>query len=326
MLWRMNARRLLLVVLVASACAATGGTGSAGAAARPIPTLVPDTQLTGAGAFMGPVHTVGVNGVRLGYRQFGSGPDLLMVTGDTAPMSLWMPYLLQPLARAFRVTIFDNRGMGYSTDDPAVRLSVPLMARDTAGLIAALGLRDTTVVGWSMGGEIAITMAALHITGAAALGRIVSSGGDAGSSHTVQPPPGLLGQLADPATSTAAALQLMFPPSPAGQAAQSRFVAGFLAVPQETPSAEILRRQQDAEIAFYRSRRVWNRLGAIRVPTLITNGELDPGVPVANARALARRIPGARLSIYAGASHGMMFQNASKFAAEVRRFARSTTR
>ena len=61
------------------------------------------------------MYTVPVDGIRLGYRQFGRGPDLLMVTGDTAAMSLWTPYLLQPLSEHFRVTIFDNRGVGYST-------------------------------------------------------------------------------------------------------------------------------------------------------------------------------------------------------------------
>jgi pimeloyl-ACP methyl ester carboxylesterase len=102
---------------------------------------------------------VPVHGIRLGYRQFGHGSDLLMITGDTASMSLWMPYLLNPLARSFRVTIFDNRGVGYSTDDLHQRMSVPLMASDTIGLIKALGLKRPTLVGWSMGGEIGITMA-----------------------------------------------------------------------------------------------------------------------------------------------------------------------
>jgi pimeloyl-ACP methyl ester carboxylesterase len=125
--------------------------------------------------------------VKLGDRQFGTGPDLVLISGDTAPMSLWTTYLLEPLARSFQVTIFDNRGMGYSTDDTSVGLSVELMARDTAGLIAALGLHDATLVGWSMGGEIALTMAALDI-GTADVGRIVSSGGDAGSPNTIQPP------------------------------------------------------------------------------------------------------------------------------------------
>ena len=73
-----------------------------------------------------------------------------MVTGDTAAMTLWMPYLLQPLSEHFRVTIFDNRGVGYSTDNLAVKF-MPLMARDTAGLIRALALKRTTLAGWSMG-------------------------------------------------------------------------------------------------------------------------------------------------------------------------------
>jgi pimeloyl-ACP methyl ester carboxylesterase len=300
--------------------AVAAGLPSSAGAERPVPTLVPDTQLTGAGAFMGPVHTVPVNGVTLGYRRFGTGPDLLLITGDTAPMSLWMPYMLEPLARSFRVTIFDNRGMGYSTDDRSRPLSVPLMARDTAGLMAALGLRDTTVAGWSMGGEIAITMAALHL-GTDRLGRIVTSGGDAGSRHTVPPPGDLIAELADPQTSTDAALKLMFPDTRAGRAAQQRFVAAFVATPQETPSRQILARQARAEQAFLRTNLVWDRLDRIRVPALITNGALDPGVPVINARRLARRIPGARLSVYRGASHGMMFQDAGRFARDVARFA-----
>lgn len=109
------------------------------------------------------------------------------VPNSTAPMSLWTTYLLQPLAAHFRVTIFDNRGGGYSSDDTSVPLSVPLMARDTAALITQLGVRTPTVAGWSMGGEIAITMAALHL---GSIGRIVSSGGDAGSTNTIHPPPG----------------------------------------------------------------------------------------------------------------------------------------
>lgn len=308
------------VAAALTALAVMAAVPSTAAADRPAPTVVPGTRLTGAGAFMGPVRTVPVNGVELGYRRFGRGPDLLMVTGDTAPMSLWMPYLLEPLARSFRVTIFDNRGMGYSTDDPSRPLTVPLMARDTAGLMAALGLRDTTVVGWSMGGEIAITMAALRL-GGDRLGRIVTSGGDAGSRHTVPPPEGLIEQLANPQTGTEAALKLMFPATKAGRAAQQRFVDAYLAMPQETPSQQILDRQARAENAFLRTDLVWDRLHRIRVPALITNGALDPGVPVVNARRLARRIPGARLSIYRGASHGMMFQDVERFAREVARFA-----
>jgi pimeloyl-ACP methyl ester carboxylesterase len=171
-----------------------------------------------------------------------------------------------------------------------------------------------------MGGEIALTIAALRL---AKIGRVVSSGGDAGSRHTIPPPPGLITELANPDNYTAA-LELMFPDTPAGQAAQGRFVENFVTIPQEQVSATTLKRQAKAEDRFLQSNLVWDRLHRIRVPVLITNGALDPGVPVKNAHRLTRRIDGARLSIYAGASHGMMFQDAGRFAAQVARFAGRT--
>ena len=177
----------LLVVLVGLASAVS----AAGAAMEPVevvgqeaPKLVPHSKLPGAGAFEGPVQTLAVNGIEIGYRQFGHGPDLIMVTGDTAPMSLWLPYLLHPLAQNFSVTIFDNRGVGYTTDDLSRPITVPLMARDTGELIEALGLVRPTLVGWSMGGEIGLTLAEQK---PAVLGALVSTGGDAGSSHTAPP-------------------------------------------------------------------------------------------------------------------------------------------
>ncbi|HEY5333213.1 MAG TPA: alpha/beta hydrolase, partial [Solirubrobacterales bacterium] len=173
------------------------------------PKLVPHSTLPGAGAFEGPVRTLPVDGIEIGYRQFGHGPDLIMVEGDTAPMSLWLPYLLHPLAAHFTVTIFDNRGVGYTSDDLSRPLIVPLMARDTSGLIEALGLVKPTLVGWSMGGEIGLTLAGQK---PALLGALVSTGGDAGSSHTVPPPPGLIRKLADPKAGPKVFLELLFPP------------------------------------------------------------------------------------------------------------------
>jgi 3-oxoadipate enol-lactonase len=45
------------------------------------------------------------------------------------------------------------------------------------------------------------------------------------------------------------------------------------------------------------------RLGEIRVPTLVMTGEVDVSAPVARARAMAERIPGAVLHVVAGAPH-----------------------
>ena len=116
-------------------------------------------------------------------------------------------------------------------------------------------------------------------------------------------------------------LRLLFPPTAAGEAASGRFVHGFVSVPQERVSRRTLRRQEGAEQSFLRYRKVWDALGTIRIPVLVTNGALDRGVPPTNARRLHARIPGSKLAIYAGAAHGMLFQDAARFAAEISRFA-----
>jgi pimeloyl-ACP methyl ester carboxylesterase len=180
------------------------------------------------------------------------------------------------------VTIFDNRGVGYSSDDLSRPITVPLMARDTAGLIEGLGLVDPTLVGWSMGGEIGLTLA--------------------------EQKPSLLGALVT-----------------TGGAATARFVRGFESVPQEKVSPRTLKRQEAAEEAFLRYSGTWRGLGSIKTPTLLTNGALDPGVPPINARRIQARVGGSSLAIYAGAAHGMLFQDAERFAAEIVKFSRRVT-
>lgn len=317
-------RRIGLALCLAALLAALVATPASGETMAPVdvvgqaaPKLVPHSKLPGAGAFEGPVHRLAVNGIEIGYRQFGRGPDLIMVTGDTAPMSLWLPYLLHPLAKNFTVTIFDNRGVGYTTDDLSRPITVPLMARDTGQLIEALGLVKPTLVGWSMGGEIGLTLAEQQPS---LLGALVTTGGDAGSSHTVPPPPGLVRELADPTTGDEVFLELLFPSTPAGGAATARFIHGYESVPQEKVSPRTLKRQEAAEEAFLRYDGTWRGLAGIRTPTLITNGALDRGVPPINARRIHAKIPGSSLSIYAGTAHGMAFQDAERFAAQVARF------
>ena len=55
-------------------------------------------------------------------------------------------------------------------------------------------------------------------------------------------------------------------------------------MPQEPVSTVTLKRQARAAKAFLRYPRVWNALDRISMPVLVTNGELDQGVPVRNAR------------------------------------------
>ena len=133
------------IVVAATGC---GGGSTKSTAVRPrestttvAPVTVPNGELTGAGAFEGPLLKVPVaTGIQLAYRRFGAGPPLLLLTGSTTAMTIWTPSLLQALARHFRVTIVDYRGVGASTDD-AAPMTVPLLAHDTSAFMEAVGLR-----------------------------------------------------------------------------------------------------------------------------------------------------------------------------------------
>ena len=310
---RVRATAMLLSLLAALAL----GVNASAAAAAPPGKLVAGSKLKGAGAFMGPVRTLPANGIRIGYRQFGHGPDLLMITGDTAPMTLWLPYLLHPLAQHFTVTIFDNRGVGYSTDDLSQRMTIPLMARDTAALIGALEMEKPTVLGWSMGGEIGLALAEQSPE---LVGAMVTSGANAGSRHSKQPGGELLRKIAHP-SGPDFLLHSLFPSTPAGGKAAGRFGRAYVSLQQENVSQRTLDRQEAAEDAFATYPKTWAGLPSITTPLLITNGALDRLNPVVNAHRLHARVPGSQLAIYSGAGHGMMYQDADRFVAEVVEFA-----
>ncbi|TFH04758.1 MAG: alpha/beta hydrolase [Methanosarcina sp.] len=105
-----------------------------------------------------PVKYVSVNGVELGYREFGSGEPLLLIMGFGGTMDIWNETFVWELAQDYRVITFDNRGMGYSSDNEE-NYSLELFASDTAGLLEALGILKASVFGTSMGASIAQELA-----------------------------------------------------------------------------------------------------------------------------------------------------------------------
>jgi len=289
--------------------------GRDGRGTRPVPSAPLAGSTPAAPAdLVGPVRTVEVNGVRLGYRQFGTGRPLLLVMGRNGTMSMWGYALPRALAAAgFRVTMFDNRGVGHSTDDTSRPLTMQLMADDTVALASALRLDHPTVVGWSMGGEIALTAAVRH---PGRFGAVVTSGSDAGGPHYVAGDPADDAVLADPDASPADMLRLLFPdPSSPGT---GDFLKGLGLYPDPALSEAIQARQTDAEEAWVADPSTWDGLASIREPVVLTNGTGDLLTVPANAGLVAGRIPGARVEIFDGLGHGMLFDDVERFVEVVR--------
>lgn len=138
--------------------------------------------------------------VALEYESFGNpaDPPIILVMGLGMQMIMWPERLCEMLAeKGFHVVRFDNRDVGLSThlthlgvpNIPVATLKyllrLPLkapyliedMARDTAALMDALGIRRAHLVGASMGGMIAQNLAALAPAKVASLTSIMSTTG-----------------------------------------------------------------------------------------------------------------------------------------------------
>jgi pimeloyl-ACP methyl ester carboxylesterase len=99
-----------------------------------------------------------LNGVSLAYQQMGEGPDLVLVHGLAASRAFWFLHYAMPLARHFRVTLFDLRGHGYS-GVPESGYDAVTMSGDLAALLDHLDIRSCALVGHSYGGSVALEYA-----------------------------------------------------------------------------------------------------------------------------------------------------------------------
>jgi pimeloyl-ACP methyl ester carboxylesterase len=99
-----------------------------------------------------------VQGVQIVFRTVGKGPPLLVLNGFAATSADWDPCFIDRLASRHKLILLNNRGIGGSTDD-GQSFDIAKLASDAAHVIETLRFERTSVMGWSMGGFIAQTLA-----------------------------------------------------------------------------------------------------------------------------------------------------------------------
>lgn len=114
---------------------------------------------------------VDVDGQRLHVRDQGSGPPLLLIHGLGGNLAHFNFGACAELAQRFRVVAVDRPGSGYSPRAADAPADLSSQARVLARLIEVLELERPTVVGHSLGGAAALTLAVEHpqLVGALAL-------------------------------------------------------------------------------------------------------------------------------------------------------------
>lgn len=103
---------------------------------------------------------VAVNGVELYYEIHGEGSPLVMLHGGVNPSDMFGAPLAA-MAEGHQVIAVHMRGHGFSTD-ANVPWSSELMADDVAALLGELGIPKADVMGWSLGGGVALQTAIRH--------------------------------------------------------------------------------------------------------------------------------------------------------------------
>jgi len=261
--------------------------------------------------------------VELCYETFGDpeAPAMLLTMGLATQMLGWHEDLCAALAdRGFHVIRFDNRDVGRSRhmngavpsvyqllrrDKRAASYTLEDMASDGAGLLDHLEIEAAHVVGASMGGMIAQTMAARHPDRVLSL---VSWMSNTGSRWSGQPSP-----LIWP---------ILIKPPPRGR---EQYMEHAVRVFSKIGSPEFERDNEDLRriagmsydrglnpaagarqlAAIIHSGDRTPLLRTITAPTLVIHGSKDRMVPASGGRATARAIPGARLLIVKGMGHDM---------------------
>lgn len=269
------------------------------------------------------------NGITIEAETFGNAthPAMVLIMGLGCQLVVWPLALCEALAAAgFYVVRFDNRDIGLSEKikgarDPkfftnilrswlGLKVHAPYrladMAKDTVGLMDALGIKHAHIVGLSMGGMIAQTLALDHAERCLSLTSIMSSSNNPrlpSASFKVQkrlvrrPKSRERMALIDHGAET---WMVLASPHAIASEAERRALATLSVDRSIYPRGYI-----HQLLAILASGSRHKRLSGITVPTLVIHGEDDPLVPVAAGYEQAKLIPGARLEVLKHMGHDL---------------------
>jgi pimeloyl-ACP methyl ester carboxylesterase len=262
-------------------------------------------------------------GISLAYEELGdAGADpLVLIAGLGQQLHSWPTAFCEQLAvRGYRVVRFDNRDAGRSTHMrfrpprpaaiiarrwPARQYDLTDLAADTVGLLDALGYDDAHLVGASMGGMIAQTVAARFPRRARTLTSIMST---TGARRVGRPALSTWRLMAarPPTTREAAvekAIRMFRHIGSHGFPFDEAWVREHAGLAWDRdPSRAGVGRQL---AAIFRSGDRTAQLRAINAPTLVIHGDRDRMVNPTGGAATVRAIAGARLETIRGMGHDL---------------------
>jgi pimeloyl-ACP methyl ester carboxylesterase len=285
------------------------------------------SKTTTASNITAPTKFLEAKGETYAYRRFGQGAGrpLLFLQHFTGTLDNWDYAVIDALASGREIILFDNAGIGRSTGK--VPQTIAGMAEHAFAFLDGLGLTNCDVLGFSLGGMVALQMAQDRPS---VFGKmiLVGTGPRGGEDIMHLEKPSLAKYLQDPKLQGYAVLRkLFFAATETSQTAGEAFIGRLTERKQDLdpPSGPEVAANQ---IAAFRE---WEQirgerfadLRSIRQPTLVVNGVHDEMIPVTNSYLLVENLPNAVLLIYPDAGHGSLFQYHESFARHARAFLES---
>ncbi|MCP2270999.1 Pimeloyl-ACP methyl ester carboxylesterase [Actinokineospora diospyrosa] len=268
------------------------------------------------------MRDVGPAGITVAFERFGdpADPPVLLLMGGGAQMINWPEgFCAELVARGLHVVRFDNRDTGRSSrvengpepdlraamagDFSSASYTLSDMAADTVGLVDRLGLERVHLVGASMGGMIAQTVAVEFPQRVLSLTSIMSTTGDPAVGQAdlralgaVGAPPGTRAEFVRWQVAALRAVSspgFAFDEAGAAERAGRVFDRGFDLTGMLRQSVAVLASGDRTE-----------KLRGLQLPTVVIHGTEDRMCDVSGGRATAAAIPGAELVLVDGLGHG----------------------
>ena len=263
------------------------------------------------------------NGIDYAYRDTGGSEatvPLVLLQHFRGNLDSWDPALIDALAQARRVVTFDNAGVGGSTGTTPD--TIEQMARDALAFLAAMGLRQVDLLGFSIGSFVTQQIALTRPTMVRRL--VLASAAPQGAAGMHGWAPEVMGAVGTPHTSPEAYLEVFFARSAASRQAGKEALQRMYARTEDRDTATTWatrEAQYDAVCTWgIPDHALLQRLSAIDMPVFVANGDSDPMILPHYSYLLAGLIPHARAKIYPDSAHGFLFQHHAEFAADVEAF------